>query len=285
MLRRSSFIATLAILVLAIAACGVDPAGGSTPVPTPTPAADLTVSCLSTEAYASEHIVAVIGEDSVPTAFDAINSGSCEASEPIVQLRITLTNGDSQQGAIINLPSGTTSFAAPFADASVPTLSGSLAPGRYERVVTAIAEDGREVEVAGFEPVILVKDAGSTQAELLKAQSRWERSSLRAYTYTMRTDCFCPREIVAAVDVQIVGANVTAVTFVDAEFTGEVPEQQRFGTINDLLEIVQDGLDRNAYSIRAEYDAQTGFPMEVFIDYEAMMADEEHGFRVSNLRY
>ncbi len=281
MKRHSSLIAILAILTLLIAACGVDPAGGSTP----SPAADLTVTCLSTEAYAQEHIVAIIGQDAVPTAFDAINSGSCEVSEPIFQIRITLTNGTSEQVATIDLPSGSTSFAVPLTASSIPTLSDSLTPGRYERIVTAVAADGREVEIAGFEPVIVVGDAGSTQAQLLKAQSRWERSSLRAYTYTMRTDCFCPPEYVAAVDVQVVGANVTSVTFVDAEFTGEVPEQQRFGTINELLEIVQDGHDRNAYSIRAEYDAQMGFPVEVFIDYEATMADEEHGFRVSNLRY
>lgn len=287
MLRTSSLIVILATFALLIAACGVDPSSDATPDPTPTgkPADGLTATCLTTEAYALEHIVAVIGEDAVPTAFDGVNSGSCEISEAITNIRITLTDGNSEQVAVIDLPSATTNFAVPLAGSAAPTLSGLLTPGRYAREVVATTADGREVVIQGFEPVILVADMNSTQAALLKAQSRWERSSLRAYTYTMQTDCFCPPEYVAAVDVQVVGANVTSVTFVDPKFTGDVPEQQRFGTINDLLEIVQDGHDRNAYSIRAEYDAQMGFPVEVFIDYEAMMADEEHGFRVSNLRY
>jgi hypothetical protein len=294
MKRRSSVIATLAIFALLIAACGVEqettptstpapPAATSTP--TETPVAGFTATCVSTQAYANEHIVAVIGQDTVPTAFDAINSGSCQISEPIVQIRITLTSGGSEQVAMIDFPAGTTDFAPHLVGTALPRLLGTLKPGRYEREVTAVAADGREVEIQGFEPVILVVDIESTQAQLLKAQSRWERAGIVAYTYMINTDCFCLPGYRAAVDVEVVGGHVTSVTFVDAELTGEVPDQHRFGTIAELLEIIQDAHDEDAHSIRAEYDEQMGFPVEVFIDYKATIADEEQGFRVSDVRY
>ena len=291
MKRRSSLIAALVTFAVLIAACGVGSTGGATPEPTatvrptPSPAADLTATCLSTEAYAQEHIVAVIGQDALPTAFDAIKGGSCQVSEPIVQIRVTLTSEHSEQVALIDLPSPVGDFAVPLDGTSAPTLLDTLKPGRYEREVVAIASDGREVEIQGFEPVILVADLNSTLADLLRAQSRWERNSLRAYTYTTSWQCFCLPEYLASVNVEVEGGQVTSIAFADPQFTGEVPDQHRFTTIDGLFQILQEAHDHPAHSIRAEYDEQLGYPVETFIDYEATMADEERGFMVSDLRY
>lgn len=277
----------LSLFAVLLAACGVDPADGQAPEPTATntPEVPLTITCFATEAYPNEHLVAVTGEDSVPTRFDAINGGGCTVSEPITQIRVTLSGDGGSQVAVIDLPEATVDFGVPLTDGLAPTLLSTLQPGRYERQVSAVAADGREVEVEGFEPVILVYEVVTAQAELLRAQSRWERSGLETYVYTYGTDCFCLPEYRASVDVEVQGSQVLSVTFADPEFTGEVPDVQRFTTINELFDVVQDGIDRGAYSIRAEYNEQFGYPVEVFIDYEAMMADEEHGFHITDLRF
>jgi hypothetical protein len=281
MLKRSPLIAVIALFALAIAACGVDPSGNNPPSEKP-----VTVTCLTTEAYALEHIVAVIGQDPVPTAFDAINSGSCETSERIVKLHLSLVGDSDTQDVVIELPSPSTTFAIPLADAAgVPTIQAPLQTGRYERHVVGVTADGRQVVIPGFEPVILVAGRTTMQANLFRAQSRWDRAGVSAYTYTFETMCFCPEEIRTATDVQVLDAEIIDLSFVDPKFVDEVPFQERFKTIDELLALVQDAIDRSAASIRAEFHPELGYPVDVFIDYEAMMADEEFGFLVGDLRY
>jgi len=131
-------------------------------MPTATAVAELKVVCIATEAYAVEHIVATIGHDLVPTAYDAINSGSCQFSEPIVLMQISLRNESGGQMAEVALPLGTTGLPVPFPDVTgLPVIDGGLAPGRYERTMIAFTADGRSSRaIGGFEPVILEAGAG-----------------------------------------------------------------------------------------------------------------------------
>ncbi|HEU0021543.1 MAG TPA: DUF6174 domain-containing protein [Dehalococcoidia bacterium] len=46
---------------------------------------------------------------------------------------------------------------------------------------------------------------------------------------------------------------------------------------------LQDAIDRDAASIRVNYDSRLGYPVSIAIDYNTMMADEELGFSVSGL--
>lgn len=292
---RKKFVSLIAITAaLLIAGCGVDPAADQpaptpratpTPMPTATAVAELDVACTATEAYAVEHIVAIIGQDLVPTAYDAINFGSCQFSEPIVLMQITLRNGSGGQVAEVVLPLGTTELRVPFADVTgLPVIDGGLAPGRYERTVTAYTTDGRPSgAIAGFEPVILVDDADGMQADLLRAQSRWERNGIQHYTYQGAIQCFCPQEYVAPVNITVVGGGVDAVAFSGDGFTGDVPEPDRFSTIDGLFAILQDAIDEQAVSIRADFHPQLGYPIEAFIDYVANIADEEVGFTASDV--
>ncbi len=283
---RALLISILSIIALLVAACGADLPPASTPTPTPTatpPAsAPLTAQCIMTEAYALELIVAVIGQDRVPTVFDGINVGGCDFSDEVVRLEVTLTRGNDSQTAVINLPSGVTQTGFPLSsEVTVPLVKGSLTPGQYARTITAFTADGRSIQIDSFEPVILVQEEGSAQAELLRAQSRWERSGITRYQYTAAWQCFCLPNYIADVTVDVQDDNVLSITFVD--IIGNVPDPERYGTIDAFFARIQDAIDRNAASIAAEYDPQFGYPTNVFIDYEAMMADEEQGFMVRAL--
>jgi hypothetical protein len=292
--KRLAPLITIGTAALLLTACGVDSgADGPTPMPratptdmpTATPMIQLDVVCVATKAYAVEHIVVVIGKDPVPTAYDAINSGSCEFSEAIVLVQITLRNESGGQMAEIVLPLGTTQLTVPFADVTgLPVIDGELAPGRYERTVTAYTPDGRlSGAIAGFEPVILVDDADGMQTDLLRAQSRWERSGIQYYTYRGAIQCFCPPAYVAPVDITVVGGAVDKVVYAPGAFTGDVPEQGRLSTIDGLFAILQDAIDEQAVSIRADFHPQLGYPTEAFIDYVANIADEELGFTASDV--
>ncbi len=283
---RAIAISILTAVGLVATACGADaPTPTLQPIntPTPTPSERLTAQCFATEAYAAEHIVAVIGEDPFPNAFDAINSGRCDFNDEISDLEIMLDGPIGTYTALIELPAPATNIGWPLGrEVLVPPLAEEFAPGRYERTVTAITVDRRRVEIAGFEPVILVHDRESPQALLLRAQSRWERSGITTYTYTTAQQCFCPQEYVAPVFVDVHDGIVRGVAFAEGR-AGDVPDPQRFGTVDDLFAKLQDAIDRGAVSIAVEYERQLGYPTTAFIDYDALIADEEQGFAVSDL--
>jgi hypothetical protein len=121
------------------------------------------------------------------------------------------------------------------------------------------------------------------QAKVLKNQARWERSNISTYSYTTSWHCFCMREYVAQVSVEVVDGEVVEVNFIDPSL-GEVPKPGRFVTIDGLFDHLQNALDQDAFNISATYDDQLGYPVEVFVDYDQRIADEELGFTAGSLR-
>jgi len=54
-------------------------------------------------------------------------------------------------------------------------------------------------------------------------------------------------------------------------------------SVMDLFGKIKDAIDRGAASIQVTYDTEWGYPQEIAIDYDEMMADEEFYVTVSNL--
>ncbi len=48
-----------------------------------------------------------------------------------------------------------------------------------------------------------------------------------------------------------------------------------------MFDVLEDAIARDAHSISATYDPDTGVPVEFFIDYQENVADEELGMRVT----
>ena len=188
----------LASVGLLAAACGVDdPAAGT--AATPVPSDPLEAECFSTEA-APETIVAVIGVDTVPTWFDGINVGSCEFNGELTKIRVTLAGDGGSQTAVFAFSPPVSQIVLPLGDAPQgAVIDESFTPGVYERTVVAVAADGRTVPVQGFEPVLLVHTPESVQAQLQRAESRWQQSGITDYVYQMHWECFCLPEYLAPV--------------------------------------------------------------------------------------
>jgi hypothetical protein len=241
--------------------------------------------CISTEAYPLDLLMVVRGEAQLPSRLDAINSGGCDFSKPVVSLMCELLlDGQVIQSAAIPLPVPMSNLSLPLPDEiAVPVIDASIKPGQYERRIVAAAADGDSVEIRGLEPVLIVGDTESVQAKVLKNQGRWERSNISTYTYTTSWHCFCMREYVAQVSVKVVDGEVVEVNFIDPSLV-EVPKPGRFVTIDGLFDHLQNALDQDAFNISATYDDQLGYPVEVFVDYDQGIVDEELGFTVGSLR-
>jgi hypothetical protein len=267
MLGRFSLVA-IALTAVVLGACGVGQRPTATPTSTPTAPPPLTAQCVSTEAYANELIVAVIGEDPVPTAFDAINSGGCEFNAPVTHIIVTLQGAGGTQAATIALPTPAANVGIPLRDGvTIPVVDAGLTPGRYGRTVEARTADGRTTAIQGFEPVILVADHDSVQTMLLRAESRWERSGIRDYSYTILWTCECS-----------FGTGPVKVTVRNNVVVGEAREG--FGTIDALFDLLQSAIDRPAESIPVTFDEALGYPTEGRIDYIRNAIDDELEFRL-----
>lgn len=118
--------------------------------------------------------------------------------------------------------------------------------------------------------------------ELARNRARWAEVEPPEYSYGVERLCFCG---FAATSVRVTVADgvVTDRTFVES---GEpVPEQiaDLFPSVDGLFEVLLDAIERNVHSIAVTYDPDAGVPLDIAIDYEANVADEELGFRVTEL--
>lgn len=266
----------LLILWLTVA-CGIDPS------PTFPDASE--VACGVTEAYSDDYLMAVIGKDAVPTSVDAINSGNCEFDGFIIAVRVRLTGSGDSQTAIVDLPDPTRELPVPFQRiVNLPLIDVDLPAGRYARAVTGITAGGREIDIPIFEDVLLVRDLGSLQADLLRYQGRWERRRVANYVYTGAWNCFCPIDYTADAEVTVREGIVVSIASADPAVPN-IPDPERFVSVKALFVLLQSALDENAARIDVTYNEEFGYPEQFFIDYHENMADEERGFVIRSLTY
>ena len=266
------------LLILGImTACGINPG------PTFPDASE--VVCGATEAYSNDYLMAVIGKDAVPTSVDAINRGSCEFDGFIIAVRVRLTGNKGSQTAVIDLPDPTRDLPLPFHRiVNLPLIDADLPEGRYVRTVIGITAGGREIDMPIFEDVLLVRDPGSLQADLLRHQGRWERRRVANYVYTGAWNCFCPIDYIADAEVTVRAGAVVSVASADPAVPN-IPDPERFVSVKALFILLQIAIDEGAARIDVTYNEEFGYPEQFFVDYHENMADEERGFVIRSLTY
>ncbi len=134
-----------AAAVLLMAACS-----SSGPPATPVPL----ISCATSGTVTAFPLQAVPGINSTPLEFDAVNTGTCEFSETVVSITVTLTHTD---GLLAGLEAASETIAMPVPSRTVAfpldflverdVLSSLLSLGTYSRRITVTFEDGDVVEV------------------------------------------------------------------------------------------------------------------------------------------
>ena len=74
-----------------------------------------------------------------------------------------------------------------------------------------------------------------------------------------------------------------AIVAVDGAAPTEL-EMQMFKTIEQLHEFIADVESREVAFYRVEYDSTYGYPTDLYVDFNAGIADEEIGYRNRNVR-
>ncbi len=136
----------LSASMLVLAACA--PKAGDEGAETPEPTEELSLTCSWTEIAAIGPIIAVRGEDRVPTGFDPINSANCTFTKPIASITLELLReGEITFNQTIALDPASADVPFPLPRDLVAVVPPDLETGRYDRRMQATSTEGETIEV------------------------------------------------------------------------------------------------------------------------------------------
>jgi hypothetical protein len=132
----------------------------------------------------------------------------------------------------------------------------------------------------------LAAPAALADAELDAARARWQQAALVNYEYGYHKFCECHRESPPETTVTVRGGAVTNVRHRPAGSTVDVPAADKnfeyYWTVDGLFGAIASALERGV-QVRAVYDADLGFPREIYIDYDADFIGDELDLRLTGV--
>ncbi|WP_412062358.1 DUF6174 domain-containing protein [Rubrivirga sp. IMCC45206] len=148
-------------------------------------------------------------------------------------------------------------------------------------VLVPLAGCPAPAETTPIEPPVLPGGPAAVRApDLDAAMAKWEAADLGAYTMTLRRMCFCPTpDYTGPFAVTVRDGEVASV-----RLDGATVPAERGMSVEDLFELLEDAYDREAEVVEVSFDPDLGYPTAINIDYSSMMADEEIGYGVSDLK-
>jgi hypothetical protein len=118
------------------------------------------------------------------------------------------------------------------------------------------------------------------------ARARWRTAALDAYEYGYHKYCDCHRESPPETIVTVRGNEVVGVRHRPVGFSHEVPADpknlQFYWTVEGLFDLIASAEQRGV-TVRTAYDAQLGYPTEIFIDYDAQLIGDELDLRLTRV--
>ena len=120
---------------------------------------------------------------------------------------------------------------------------------------------------------------------------KWQHKKVADYTIVINRQCYCPASYFPA---KVVVRNDTVSQVFDADTNNPVPEDSLgsvelryadiYPTIDQLFNLVNEAINREVNRLHVRYNNEYGYPKDVYIDYDANIADEEIGYTVSAYR-
>lgn len=114
--------------------------------------------------------------------------------------------------------------------------------------------------------------------ELERARQLWERRAVADYDMTVR---LTGAWVSGAARIEVREGVPVSVQAITGEGNPLPPEAFRdYDTVEELFGVLQHAVDEEADRIDAEFHPRYGVPVDVYVDYREMGADDEHGFIV-----
>jgi hypothetical protein len=124
----------------------------------------------------------------------------------------------------------------------------------------------------------------SSTSLLQRSQQLWAKQNISNYRYTLRRSCFCLPKATEPVTIAVRNGKVTSMVAVSNGGPVNREYFTKYDSIAKLFEIVEDAIARRAYRVFVSYHPTLGYPTQINIDYDQMMADEELYITIENLQ-
>lgn len=115
--------------------------------------------------------------------------------------------------------------------------------------------------------------------KLGEARTLWDRKDVSSYSYILELECFCA----SASELEPVLVTVQNGAVASVQYWDENPAQRTpapasifgpYDTVEELFELVEDAIDRDADLLQVAYDAEYGFPSVINVDYTTGGTDQ-----------
>jgi hypothetical protein len=112
----------------------------------------------------------------------------------------------------------------------------------------------------------------------------WNQQNISNYRYTFSNGCFCIPDARGPVVIEVRNGQTTSITSVATGKAVNPEFFQNYKTIPKLFNVIQDAINRQAYSLNVSYSPKLGYPTKIDIDYNSQIADEEIYLTIENFQ-
>jgi len=135
---------------------------------------------------------------------------------------------------------------------------------------TAFAGNGGKSAQEKVDPDIT---SGKAARELSQARDKWLGWGVSDYRMTVHRSCFCAGPMKVTITVRHGKVK-------------KVSDRPWYGpwTVPGMFKILGEAIKRKAAVLDVKYDGRLGFPKRAYIDYIAMAADDEMGYRITDFK-
>jgi hypothetical protein len=125
--------------------------------------------------------------------------------------------------------------------------------------------------------------------ELARARALWAREGGPSYTFTLELQCYCaPGTSLKPVDVTVRSGQPVSRTYTkarptDPSVTASAEVFGAYDTVDELFEVIEDAIDRDANVLQVGYNDQRGFPEIINVDLDGGTANDQRILLVTGL--
>ncbi len=112
----------------------------------------------------------------------------------------------------------------------------------------------------------------------------WNYRNISNYRYTLSNSCFCVPDARGPVVIEVRNGQTTSITSVATSQPVDPQLFEQYNTIPKLFDVIQDAINRRAYSLNVRYNPRLGYPTQIDIDYSSQLADEEVYLTIENFQ-
>ncbi|QSJ19344.1 hypothetical protein JYQ62_11835 [Nostoc sp. UHCC 0702] len=146
---------------------------------------------------------------------------------------------------------------------------------------------GLNLPVVSQPPIEIAQGQKTNNSEFRRLQfnrDSWNDQNISNYRYTFSNSCFCIPDARGPVIIEVRNGETTSITSVATGQAVDPQYFQQYNTIPKLFNVIQDAINRNAYSLNVRYNAPLGYPTQIDINYDAQIADEEVYLTIENFQ-